>query len=227
MGKRRPQIFNRLLIAGFAVLLAVLLVGCQAISSLQPAVTAAPPGTLLFSDDFNSNSNHWGTSGGEKGSISFVYQGLDIKVDQPNSMIWTVTGNKFQDVQIDIDAVLLNGPTNDAYGALCRFQDNEHFYGFIISHDGYYGIFKMLDGQLKLADPAGGLKYSESIRQGGVVNHIQAVCQGDILKLSVNGQLLSMVQDNSFSEGKIGLIAGAYATPGVEVFFDNLKVTQP
>jgi hypothetical protein len=59
------------------------------------------------------------------------------------------------------------------------------------------------------------------------VNHVQAVCQGSDLSLSVNDQLLAAVEDASFSAGQIGLIAGTYATPGVEVFFDNLLVTQP
>ncbi len=72
-----------------------------------------------------------------------------------------------------------------------------------------------------------GLKYSEAIRQGGTVNHIQAICQGDVLKLSVNGELISAVQDESYSSGQIGVIAGTYENGGSEVFFDNLQVYQP
>jgi len=206
---------------------ALALSGCQTLNFLQPLATAAPAGTVLFADDFSSNSNHWGVSTGGAGEINFAYQGLDMKVNQPNSMVWTVSGRKYQDVQINVDNVLLSGPSNDAFGVVCRFQDNQHFYGFIVTHDGYYGIFKMQEGQLSLADAEGGLKYSQAIRQGGVVNHIQAVCQGDILKLSVNGELLAMIEDSSFTQGQIGLIAGTYATPGAELFFDNLKVTQP
>jgi hypothetical protein len=209
------------------ILFSFFLNGCQVLNSLQPVATAAPSGTLLFADDFSDNSNHWGITGGDAGKVNFVYQGMDIQVTQANSMIWTVVGKKYQDVQIDIDAVLLSGSTDDVYGAICRVQDNKHFYGFLVSHDGYYGIFKMQDGKLELADPSGGLKYSEAIRQGGVVNHIQAICQGDLLKLSVNGQLLSIIEDDSYSEGQVGLIGGTYATPGVEIFFDNFEVTQP
>jgi hypothetical protein len=209
------------------LLCAFFLSGCQLTDVLNPIATAAPTGTLLFSDDFTNNSNHWGVSNGDTGSVNFLYQGLDIKVNESDSMVWSVAGQRFQDVQIDVDGVLLSGPTDDIYGAICRFQDNQHFYGFLVTHDGYYGIFKMQDGKLSLADAEGGLKYSEVIRQGGVVNHIQAVCQGDLLKLSVNDQLLTEVEDSSLTEGQVGLIAGSYTTPGVEVFFDNLKVSQP
>jgi hypothetical protein len=213
-------------LVGFIVL-PFLLGGCQLINSLQPVATAAPSGTVLFADDFTNNQNNWGISAGETGTISFIYDGLDIKVNQANSMIWSVAGEKFKDTTIDIDGVLLSGSSNDAYGAICRFQDNDHFYGFLVTHDGYYGIFKMQDGKLVLADPVGGLKYSDAIRQGGVVNHIQTVCQGNTLQLSVNGELLSIIQDDSYAQGQVGVIAAAYADPGEELFFDNLKVTQP
>ena len=209
------------------ILFSLILSGCQIIKSMQPVATTAPSGTLLFKDDFATNSNHWGISNSEAGLVSFVYQGLDIKVEKTDSLLWTLASQKYQDVKINVDGVLLGGPTDDVYGAICRFQDGQHFYGFLITHDGYYGIFKMQDGKLILADPNGGLKYSEAIRQGGVVNHLEAVCQGDLLKLSVNGQLLAEIQDSSLTEGQIGLIAGAYSSPGVEVFFDNLEVTQP
>jgi hypothetical protein len=78
-----------------------------------------------------------------------------------------------------------------------------------------------------LADSQAGLRYSDAIRQGGVVNHIQAVCQGETLRLTVNGTLLSEVQDSSYAQGQMGLIVGTYEIAGTEVFFDNLQVYQP
>ena len=153
--------------------------------------------------------------------------GLDIKVNTPNSLLWTVTADQFRDTQIEVDGVLLGGPTDDAFGVICRFQDNEHFYGFLLSHDGYYGIFKMDGGNMLLADSQAGLRYSDVIRQGGVVNHIQAVCQGETLRLTVNDTLLSEVQDRSYAPGQMGLNVGTYEIAGTEVFFDNLQVYQP
>jgi hypothetical protein len=211
----------------FVFILTFLLSGCQVFQSLQPINESATSGTMLFSDDFTSNANSWGTSGKNIGEIVFVYEGLDIKVNSPNSLLWTVTADQFRDTQIEVDGVLLGGPTDDAFGVICRFQDNEHFYGFLLSHDGYYGIFKMDGGNMLLADSQAGLRYSDVIRQGGVVNHIQAVCQGETLRLTVNDTLLSEVQDSSYAQGQMGLIVGTYEIAGTEVFFDNLQVYQP
>jgi hypothetical protein len=209
------------------LLLTLLLSGCQVYKSMQPINESATSGTLLFSDDFASNTNAWGTSGNNIGEILFEYEGLDIKVNTPNSLLWTVTADQFRDTQIEVDGVLLGGPSDDAFGVICRYQDNEHFYGFLLSHDGYYGIFKMDDGNMLLADSQSGLKYSDAIRQGGVVNHIQAVCQGGTLRLTVNGTVLSEVQDSSYIKGQMGLIVGTYEIAGTEVFFDNLQIFQP
>jgi hypothetical protein len=213
----------------FPLLLGLVLTlsGCSVVRSIQPVATPASSGTLLFSDEFNDNSNSWGLSSDDSGAVSLLYQGMDIRIDQSNTMRWTVANPKFTDTRVDVDAVLLAGPTDDAYGTVCRFEDDQHFYGFIVTHDGYYGIFKMQDGQVILSDTSGGLKFSELIRQGGVVNHITTVCQSDTLSLSVNGQVLAEVEDDSYPSGQIGLIAGTYSTSGVEVFFDNLLVTQP
>ena len=35
------------------------------------------------------------------------------------------------------------------------------------------------------------------------------------------------IQDDTFTQGQVGLIVGTYETAGVEVFFDNLLIYQP
>lgn len=185
------------------------------------------PGTMLFSDDFSANPNGWGTMDRSGGEIGFEYGGLVIKVALTDFMFWTVNGEDYTDTRIDVDAVLVDGPTDDNFGVICRYQDDDNYYGFLVSHDGYFGIFKLLAGEVIMASENGDLQYSEAVRQGGVVNHITAICQDKKLKLSVNEVVLAEIEDDSFSNGKVGLIAGAYANPGVKVLFDNLQVTQP
>lgn len=192
----------------------------------QTPITARH-GATLFKDDFSVTPNGWGTMGREGGEIGFQYEGLVITVNLPNFLFWSVNGDVYADTKIDVDAVLLDGSPNDNFGVICRYQDNKNFYGFLVSHDGYYGIFKMIDGQVVMPSISGDMGYSDAIRQGGVVNHIKAICEEDLLTLIVNDEVLAEVKDASFSSGQIGLIAGAYDAPGVKILFDNLRVKQP
>lgn len=219
---------KRTLILVFCLLIGMIAISaCSVVKNLTETQTTVAPGTLLASDDFSVTPNGWGTMGRSGGEIGFEYQGLTIKVNTPNFMFWTVNGSKFTDARIDVDAVLVEGPDNDNFGVICRFKDNQNFYAFVISHDGYYGVFKIVDGVITMANASGYLDYSDVIRKGGVVNHITATCQGEILSLTVNDTLLSQIQDSSFSEGQVGLIASAYSNPGVKVLFDNLEIHQP
>jgi len=213
----------------FSLFLVVSLVlsACSVVEKFTTEKTPPPSGTLLLQDDFSKTPNGWGTMGRSGGEIGFEYEGLTIKVNTPHFMFWSVNGNKFADAKIDVDAVLLEGPSDDNFGVICRFVDNDNFYAFVITHDGYYGIFKMQDGEIKGDTENATLEYSDAVRKGGVVNHISATCQGEILSLTVNDTLLAQVKDSSFNEGQIGLIASAYSDPGVKVLFDNLEVYQP
>ncbi len=220
---KKPSFFN----IQIAILLLLFAAGCSILPGTPTVEPASHSGWIFFEDDFSTSPNGWGTSGSEGGSAAVNFGGMVIRVDQPGSLFWTNNEGLYADAKVDVDAVLLNGPTNDNFGVICRFVDNQNFYGFLVSHDGYYGIFKMLDGKMILAGNQTNLDFSEVIRQGGVVNHISATCNGEILTLTVNDDVLAEIQDGSFPSGQIGLIAGAYDQAGVEVLFDNLVVTQP
>ncbi len=210
-----------------SLLVLLLTSACTIISGSGEVEPTSHPGWIYFQDDFSTSPNGWGTVGRDGGQAYVNYGGMVIRVDTPNSLFWTINGGDYSDTKIDVDVVLLNGSTNDNFGVICRFVDNQNFYGFLVTHDGYYGIFKMLAGKMVLSGDRTNLDFSEVIRQGGVVNHITATCKGDILSLEINGSVISEIQDESFSSGQIGLITGAYDIPGVEVLFDNLAVTQP
>lgn len=204
-----------------------LLSACSVYTSLLRTINPAAPGDILYTDDFSNQRSGWGMMDRAGGDIEIKYGGMLFTIDLPNFMFWSTTGGEYSDTQVEVDAVLVEGPVDDAFGVICRYQDEENFYGFMISHDGYYGIFKYLAGAMVMATEDGKLGYSEDIRQSGEVNHIQAVCQGNTLSLVVNGSTLAVVVDESFAKGKAGLLAGSYSKPGVTVLFDNFKVVQP
>ena len=132
----------------------------------------------------------------------------------------------FKDAHIYTQASKIGGPNNNLFGLLCRYQDPINFYALIISSDGYYGILKVIEGHQTLIDQKH-LDFSEVINQGNTDNEIHALCQGETLALIVNDTRLLQVQDDTLSFGDVGLIAGSFSEPGVNVLFDNFIVLNP
>ena len=209
------------------ILTSGVLTACTSDTALLRAFKPAAPGDILYIDDFSNQRSGWGMMDRAGGDIEIKYGGMLFTINLPNFMFWSITGGDYTDAHVEVDAVLVEGSVDDAFGVICRYRDEDNFYGFMISHDGYYGIFKYLDGAMVMATEDGKLGYSEDIRQGGAVNHIMAVCQGNTLSLIVNESTLAVVVDESFLKGKVGLLAGSYSKPSVTVLFDNFKVVQP
>lgn len=184
------------------------------------------PGALLFQDGFSDPSSGWDRVRSPDGMTDYENDRYRIVVNAANADYWSNPGLYFEDVHIEVDALKSGGPDDNDYGVLCRYQDTENFYFLIISSDGYYGIGMVLNGHQKLLEPPQ-MYHSEAILPGNSVNHIQAVCQGSHLTLTVNGEFIAETYDSSFSSGDIGLIVGSFDEPGVDVLFDNLSVKNP
>jgi len=183
-------------------------------------------GALLFQDGFSDPSSGWDRIRSLEGMTDYEGDRYRIVVNAANADYWANPGLYFKDVQIEVDALKNAGTDDNDFGILCRYQDTENFYFLIISSDGYYGIGIVVDGHQKLLEPPQ-MYHSEAIYPGNAVNHMQAVCQGSRLALSVNGDLIAETYDSTFSDGDIGLIVGSFDEPGVDILFDNLSVKNP
>jgi hypothetical protein len=108
-------------------------------------------------------------------------------------------------------------------------MDEDNFYYFAVSADGYYAIFRRENGRgLEVITGDGeGMIFSSAIRTGGQTNNIQAVCQGDDLSLYVNGRLLETVTDDVHSQGGVGLGAGSGPEGDVRIQFDDFSASRP
>jgi hypothetical protein len=192
----------------------------------QPVKPAGATGRVLFSDDFSAPTSGWNQVTAASGESIYLDGAYRIFVNEPNVDIWSKPGKSFQDVRVEVDAYKVGGERDNRFGVLCRAVDDDSFYIFIISSDGYYGI-GLIDGQEYQLLGKDALEPSEAIRQGSASNHIRADCVGDTLTLTVNGVQLAQVQDSRFPTGDVGLIAGTYNTPGTDIRFDDFVVYQP
>lgn len=182
--------------------------------------------SILFSDDFSKSNTGWGIWNREGAVVEQHNGGMRIRVNLTQYDFWTVAGQHFDDVQIEVDATKIGGPDDNDFGIICRYQDRANFYMLITSSDGYYGIAKLKDGRYSMIGSEQ-LQYSDRIARGQHVNHLRADCIGSTLRIYANDHLLMEAQDSDFAAGDVGLLAGAYDLKGVDLLFDNFVVKRP
>ena len=150
--------------------------------------------------------------------------GYRILVRQPKLNIWSTSEKDFGNVRVEADVIKLNGPDENRMGLLCRYRGGDYYF-FVISNDGYYAIGKFIGGLTLLLGPTE-MQASEAIQQG-TMNHLRADCIGDKLTFYINFTEVASVTDADFPSGDVGVLAGAFSEPGVDVLFDNFVVIQP
>jgi len=226
--ERQPKFSFPLLAFIFAALMFLLVnVSCAPISTGRASADIATPGAVLFSDDFSDPPSGWGIWSRDGAKVAYHDGGLRIWVSETQYDFWSVAGKNFTDVQVEADATRLDGPDDNDFGILCRYLDKDNFYMLVVTSDGYYGIAKMRGGQYSMIG-SDQLQYTGSaINRGSSSNHLRADCIGSTLRLYANGQMLMEARDTDFSSGDVGVLAGAYNTPGVDILFDNFVVKKP
>lgn len=192
-------------------------------STDTPDVTPSP---VLFQDNFSDASSGWNRVSQPDGETNYADGVYRILVNTPNTDIWTRPSLSFTDVRIEVDALKVGGDRDNRFGVICRVTGESSFYTFIISSDGYYGIGKIRGDDYELIG-TNALQPSEKIQQGSTLNHIRADCVGSMLTLYVNGEKIAEAQDEEFTAGDVGLIAGTYENPGTDIRFDNFTVMRP
>jgi hypothetical protein len=183
------------------------------------------PGDTLFYDDFTSPTTGWDRFTSAEGTMDYDGSGYRFLVNALQANFWSTPGKSFRDVRMEVDVAKLSGPDENRIGLLCRFVENNYYF-FMVSSDGYYTIGKYVGGNaIQLGQSE--MQFDPSINTGLAVNHLRADCDGNSLTFYVNGNLVAQAQDADFVEGDIGLLAGTFAQPGVDVIFDNFVVLQP
>ncbi|RMF42055.1 MAG: hypothetical protein D6755_11910 [Anaerolineae bacterium] len=202
---------------------------CQTLlggGSNLPQAGSAPADTILFQDDFSDSNSGWDAVRVDEGITDYENGAYRIFVNMQNNDVWANPGLSFTDVHIAVDATKIGGPDDNDFGVICRYEDADNFYFFIISSDGFYGIGKVSGGEQSLLG-MDGMGQSDAIFQGAATNHIEAECKGSQLTLWANGTQLFSTEDSEFSSGDVGLIAGTFDTVGTDISFDNFIVTRP
>jgi hypothetical protein len=181
---------------------------------------------VLFQDDFSDASSGWDRVDLPDGITDYSDGVYRIFVNTENTDYWANPGLSFEDTIIEVEATKVGGPDDNDFGLICRHQNTENFYMFLVSSDGFFGILRVIDGEQELLG-MDEMDYSESIHTGNVMNVIRADCIGSSLTLYANNSQLISVEDTSLEAGDVGLLAGTFDTLGTDIHFDNFVVRKP
>lgn len=197
---------------------------CQ--KNAAPAAAAQlPSGSVLYQDDFSSAATGWDRLLTAEGVMDYDGGGYRLLVNALNTNFWTTPHKDFSDVRLEVDVGKLAGPDENRIGLICRYTGNSYYF-FMVSSDGFYTISLFANGQAILLGQSE-MQYNDSIHKGVTVNHLRADCVGSTLTFYVNGLQIARVQDATLLNGDIGLMAGTFNQPGVDIIFDNFVVLQP
>jgi hypothetical protein len=216
--------FTRVRVYTSLILLTLTLVTvCQACNLLEPPVES---GSVLFQDDFSRTASGWDRYADEAYFADYADTGYRISIFTPKTNVWARPHLAFEDIRVHVMATKLEGPDDNVYGVLCRYQDARNFYFFLISSDGYCGIGVFRDGkEYLLSDEA--MLPSDAIHLGQASNHVRADCIGEELTLYINGVRAAQAIASDWSRGDVGLVAGTYDQPGTDILFERFSVLLP
>jgi hypothetical protein len=207
-------------------LLSLLLISSLACSFASLTETLVPSGNVLYQDIFSNPASGWGELNTPAGTAGYLNGAYRFVVNQPNVNLWSHPGMEFTNIHEEVSLMTPAGPQGNRMGLVCRLKDDKNFYFFAISADGYFGIGKMKDGVTSLLTGDQMQKHN-AILTGTQINRIRADCLGNMLILYVNETLVGSASDPDFTSGDVGILAGTFDQPGVEVYFDNFVVYKP
>jgi hypothetical protein len=203
--------------------LVLILSACQN-SAVSELLTKS--GEAYYRDDFSDPASGWPQADTENSTLGYREGTYQMLVKTSGYDVRTVSGNNFEDVQVEVDTSRLAGPSSNRFGLICHFQDMDNFYFFIISSDGYYAIGKLINGTAVLLGQDM-MAFSTVIVQDAGPNHLRFDCIGNSLMGFVNGQAIAVTTDPEYSGGDAGFLTGSFEESGVEIGFDNFGVYKP
>lgn len=194
----------------------------SAASARIEEITAGAP---AISDDFRRDEGNWDISLTDNSLTYFQRRSLHIEVTGENWIVWSryLGGNEeppiFGDFYTEADMSFVQRPEGATGGLILRLQDSDNFYYYAVDAAGYYSLQKKVGGVWVELVPW----TTNDLFDGeeGAVNRIGILLEGDQLAITLNGVVVGEVQDADLDTGTVALMAGAGASAGVEVSFDN------
>jgi predicted RNA-binding Zn-ribbon protein involved in translation (DUF1610 family) len=183
--------------------------------------------TLLF-DAFTSNDNNWLAGSLPSEYFSTLNRSIadgryrwEAQVAKPFSITTSwLMGYPVSDFHLVVNCKHIVGSrAGSGWGVVFRIQDNHNYYWFRMTDRQFFAVSVSVNGQwLNLVD----WTRAEMIKPNGV-NQVEVIGHGTHFAFLINGQIVSEVDDDHFSQGLAGLAIEAY-TAGEVTTFDFMDI---
>src|SRR5579884_3083354 len=180
-----------------------------------------PPhsGTLVMNDPLSDNSLGYSWAEGNFGQGACTFTGGNYQVRASSQLSFCLSGaNKFSDFVFDVQMSILQG---DEGGIVFRADGNQgNYYLFHINMGGAYAL-DVYHGEVPGNTLNSGIVQMDLHQKAEI--GVSAI--GSTITLYINGQQIDSVNDNTYSQGEIGVAATSLGHPTV-VTFSNARVWQ-
>ncbi len=181
---------------------------------------------FLFTDFFDSDANGWVTGEFEDDYAIYVITiedgiyTMDVTAKQPAYIEQTPPTEEFSDFVLVVEAAPHDAEEHYSYGIAFRKNEERHTYVFEIGNDGLYAI-QVFDGEWQtLKDWSSSPEINV-----GQPNELMVMAEGDTMAFFVNGEELTVLEDDTLSAGTIGLVVDIFEEEkSATVDFDNLVI---
>ncbi len=147
---------------------------------------------------------------------------LRVHVFEVGQVAWASAGRTYGNFRLTVEATQVSGPADNEYGVLVRMQDDQHFYAFSISGDGYVRAARYNGASWIILGPD--WSESDAVHQGEATNILEVEATGATFVFRVNGVQVLQIEDATYAKGDIGLYAGTFSEGDVVITFDKLEV---
>lgn len=185
--------------------------------------------TTFLLEAFTSNENSWLVGSQESEFFTPLTQTIaegryrwEGQVGRPYSMstAWLAAYN-VSDFRMAVNGKhILGSKAGSSWGIIFRVQDNRNYYWFRMLDNQLFAVSIVQDGQWQSLED---WTRTNAIKPSGV-NQLEVMASGERFTFSINGQVVSEVDDVVFSQGRVGIAIEGY-TSGENIVFDFLDVS--
>ncbi len=194
---------------------------------LQLTVATAAQAEIVIDDRFNDPKSGWpdfnAASDKDVGFAVYAngkYQMTPVK-NRAYGLIKAPRRASSGNIRMTSAFFMYAGLGAGGAGLVCRMQDLDNFYAFIVVGSGQWRIARVQRGETTvLRDGSVG----KQVMAGAVDAQMTAECSGDQLTLSLGRSRVGQVRDAVFADGDAGLFVAGEQAAGTSVSFDDFKL---